>query len=80
VPRIPRGQKAGCAYHVINRGNGRAEVFHKSQDYKAFLSLLIAAKARHPVKLFAFCLMPNHFTLLWSLLTKRLCASSCSGY
>jgi putative transposase len=63
VPRIPRGQKAGCAYHVINRGNGRAEVFHKSQDYKAFLSLLIAAKARHPVKLFAFCLMPNHLAV-----------------
>jgi hypothetical protein len=40
VPRIPRGQQAGNAYHVINRGNGRATVFHKSQDYEAFLSLL----------------------------------------
>ena len=60
VPRIPRGQQAGCAYHIINRGNGRGEVFHKSQDYEAFLSLLATAKARHPVKLFGFCLMPNH--------------------
>jgi putative transposase len=48
-------------YKRINRGNGRAEVFHKSQDYEAFFSLLSAAKARHPVKLFGFCLMPNHF-------------------
>jgi hypothetical protein len=33
MPRIPRGQQAGFAYHVINRGNGRATIFHKPQDY-----------------------------------------------
>jgi putative transposase len=44
MPRIPRGQQGGYAYHVINRGNGRGTVFHKSQDYKAFLSLLAEAK------------------------------------
>ncbi|MGH7783553.1 MAG: transposase [Candidatus Binatia bacterium] len=46
---------------IINRDNGRAEVFHKSQDYEAFFSLLSTAKERRPVKLFGFCLMPNHF-------------------
>lgn len=61
MPRIPRGQQAGYAYHVINRGNGRATVFHNGQDYEAFLSILALAKARHPVKIFAFSLMPNHF-------------------
>jgi putative transposase len=61
VPRIPRGQQGGYAYHVINRGNGRATVFHKPQDYDAFVSVLAEAKERHRVKLFAFCLMPNHF-------------------
>jgi putative transposase len=60
VPRIARGQQGGYADHVINRGNGRATVFHKSQDYEAFVSLLAEAKRRHPVKLFGFCLMPNH--------------------
>ena len=40
---------------------GRTTVFHKSQDYEAFLSLLSEAKKRHPVKIFGFCLMPNHF-------------------
>ena len=64
MPRIPRGQQAGYAYHVINRGNGRVTVFHKPQDYEAFLSLLVEAKKRHRVKLFAFCLMPNHFHLV----------------
>jgi len=61
MPRIPRGQQAGFVYHVINRGNGRATIFHKAQDYQAFLSILALAKARHPVKIFAFSLMPNHF-------------------
>jgi REP element-mobilizing transposase RayT len=61
VPRIPRGQQGGYAYHVINRGNGRTTVFHKPQDYEAFLSLLSEAKTRHGVKIFGFCLMPNHF-------------------
>jgi hypothetical protein len=33
MPRIPRGQQDGFVYHVINRGNGRATIFHKAQDY-----------------------------------------------
>jgi putative transposase len=61
MPRIPRGQQAGFVYHVINRGNGRATIFHKAQYYQAFLSILALAKARHPVKIFTFSLMPNHF-------------------
>ena len=64
MPRIPRAQQAGFVYHVINRGNGRATIFHKAQDYQAFLSILALAKARHPVKMFAFSLMPNHFHFL----------------
>jgi putative transposase len=64
MPRIPRGQAAGYVYHIINRGNGRSEIFHKSQDYQAFLDLLAAAKKRQPVKVLAFCLMPNHFHLV----------------
>jgi putative transposase len=61
IPRIPRAQQAGFVYHVINRGNGRATIFHKTQDYQAFLSILGLAKSRHPVKMFAFSLMLNHF-------------------
>ena len=63
MPRIPRGQQAGYAYHVIKRGNDRATVVHKAQDYEAFLSILAIAKARHAVKVLAFTLMPNHFVL-----------------
>jgi putative transposase len=53
-------------YHVLNRGNARGEVFHKDEDYAAFLKLLVQAGERLPVRLLAYCLMPNHFHLvLW---------------
>jgi putative transposase len=51
---------------VLNRGNGRAEVFHKDGDYLAFLRLLTDAGKRLPMRVLAYCLMPNHFHLvLW---------------
>ncbi len=64
MPRIPRAQLAGQAYHVLNRGNGRATVFHKDGDYRAFLDLLARAKAKFPVQVLGFCLLPNHFHLV----------------
>jgi putative transposase len=44
MPIISRGEQAGFVYHVINRGNDRATIFHKPQDYQAFLSILALAK------------------------------------
>jgi putative transposase len=64
MPRIPRGQVAGHAYHILNRGNGGTPVFHKDGDYTAFLDLLTAAKSKFPIKVFGVCLMPNHFHLI----------------
>ena len=53
-------------YHVLNRGNARGEVFHKNDDYAAFLKLLVQACERLPLRLLSYCLMPNHFHLvLW---------------
>lgn len=64
MPRIPRGHVGGYAYHVLNRGNGGAAVFHKDGDYSAFLSLLVEAKDKFAVKVFSVCVMPNHFHLI----------------
>jgi putative transposase len=64
MPRIPRGDLSEHVYHVLNRGNGGAAVFTKDGDYRAFLTLLADAKTRYPVKIFAFCLMPNHLHLV----------------
>jgi len=49
---------------VLNRGNGKQKVFYKDQDYEAFIGLMKKAKAQHAVKIFAYCLMPNHFHMV----------------
>jgi putative transposase len=66
MPRTARASRGGYCYHVINRGNGRAEVFHKDADYQAFVRLIGDACARLPMRVLGYCLMPNHFHLvLW---------------
>jgi len=64
VPRVTRGLADRLTYHVINRGNGRQEVFHKDGDYEAFINLMKQAKKLYSVKIFAYCLMPNHFHIV----------------
>jgi putative transposase len=64
MPRIARGVGDRVIYHVLNCGSGRQEVFHKNQDYEAFINLMKQAKERYPVKIFAYCLMPNHFHMV----------------
>jgi len=51
-------------YHVLNRGNRRAAVFHKPADYDAFVTAMADATARWPIDLLGYCLMPNHFHLV----------------
>lgn len=68
MPRPLRLAPAGLCFHVINRGNGRATVFHKAEDYAAFLRILALGCERIDMRLLAWCLMPNHFHLvLWPL-------------
>ncbi|MDF0676138.1 MAG: transposase [Nitrospira sp.] len=66
MPRAARASAGGLCYHVINRGNARAEVFRKAEDYAAFRDLLAEAVDRVRMRVLAYCLMPNHFHLvLW---------------
>ncbi|HEX9206960.1 MAG TPA: transposase [Steroidobacteraceae bacterium] len=64
MPRARRSIHAGCCYHVINRGNNRAAVFHRAADYSAFIGLIRAAQQRRRLDLLGACLMPNHFHLV----------------
>ncbi len=66
MPRTARASVGGVCYHVINRGNAQARVFHKDADYQAFVDLIAAGCERLPMRVPAYCLMPNHFHLvLW---------------
>jgi len=64
MPRKPRAIFPGVCYHVINRGNNRADVFHRGGDYRHFLQLIEQAQERRPLAILGACLMPNHFHLL----------------
>ena len=65
MPRTARAIEGGGIYHVLNRGNGRLLIFHKDQDYEAFLNLLAEAPRRAaPVDILGLCLMPNHWHLV----------------
>lgn len=69
-------------YHVYNRGVEKRPIFLEDNDYAAFLNLLkrhLSPEISHDnrglpyetyaerVELLAFCLMPNHFHLLFYL-------------
>lgn len=66
MPRIPRSAFAlepGC-FHLITRGNNRTEIFRDHLDYHHYLTLLSYYKRCYEVKVYAYCLMPNHVHLL----------------
>jgi putative transposase len=64
MPRTARASQAGFTYHVLNRGNARSQVFHKPADFDAFVQIMCEASARLPMRLLAYCVMPNHFHLV----------------
>ncbi len=60
MPRTARASVGDICYHVINR-NAQTEVFHKDGDYRAFVELIRSACERIPMRVLAYCVMPNHF-------------------
>ena len=64
MPRTSRASRGGFVYHVLNRGNGRSDVFHKKGDFAACVNLMPEAHEKAPMRLTGYCLMKNHFHLL----------------
>ena len=51
-------------FHVLNRAVARLPLFEKEDDYAAFDRVLEEALDRHPTRLLAYAVMPNHWHLL----------------
>ena len=49
---------------MLNRANGRQALFDNEGDYAAFARVLAEAQQRVPMRLLAYCLMPNHWHLV----------------
>jgi REP element-mobilizing transposase RayT len=64
MPRTARAIASGFCYHLINRANMKARLFHEAADYEQFLALIARAQARLHVPMLAACLMPNHIHLV----------------
>jgi len=80
MPRTARASVGGIGYHVINRGNRQATVFHKTGDYDAFVKLLHTSRKRLRMRLLAYCVMPNHFhAAVWPQADGDLSRSGCNG-
>jgi putative transposase len=62
--RQPRPIADGLVYHALNRGNNRAPVFAQAADFRRFLEALGQTQQRYPFRLYAYCLMGNHFHLV----------------
>jgi len=68
MPRPRRLTKANYVYHVLNRSAKKGLLFRNSSEYRTFEELLSDATKRVPMRILAYCLMPNHWhLLLWPL-------------
>ena len=54
MPRTSRASRGGFVYHVLNRGNGRSDVFHKDDDSAAFVNLMREAHEKVPMRLIGY--------------------------
>jgi putative transposase len=66
MPRRNLHAGGGVVFHVLNRSVRRDQLFFNAADYSAFERVLRDALRQVPIRLLAFCVMPNHWHLiLW---------------
>jgi len=66
MPKRQMCESKDFVYHVLNRGAKRSRLFETTSDYSALERIIWEAKARVPVRILAYCLMPNHrHLMLW---------------
>jgi REP element-mobilizing transposase RayT len=63
MARKPRIEYTGAIYHVLNRGNYKADLFDSAGAAQAFIECLFQTCERMGWRLHAFCLMRNHYHL-----------------
>jgi len=64
MPRTPRLVPECGALHVICRGNNKRKVFLRKRDYEYYYHCLVELKKEEGIKIYHYCLMPNHPHLL----------------
>jgi len=62
--RVRRVEVGGMVYHALNRANFRSTLFPKAAQYQDFLDVMKESLSRVPMRLLAYCLMPNHWHMV----------------
>ncbi len=62
--RALRVDVGGMVYHVLNRANFRSRLFENNKQYQEFVNILKEAQEYTPMRILAYCLMPNHWHLV----------------
>jgi putative transposase len=76
MARLARVVIPGTPHHVTQRGNRRRQTFFSDADYLAYLQLAAEAFGETGVKIWAYCLMPNHVHLIATPPTARALAEA----
>ena len=64
MPRNARVAVGNEIYHVINRANGRLQIFDENTDFELFEQLLLETKELFGMRILAYVLMTNHWHLV----------------
>ena len=64
MARVRRMDVGGTIYHALNRANFRSALFKTDRHYRDFLAILEESLAVVPMRILAYCLMPNHWHLV----------------
>ena len=67
MPRLPRIYIKEALYFVTCRGEHAETIFKDERDYIMFLELLKKYQEQYGIKIFAYCLLLDHFHLLVEL-------------
>ena len=64
MPRSTRIIIPNAFYHVLNRGNNKEVIFKDDADFLFFLRQVKKYKEKFRLKIYHYCLMPNHYHFL----------------
>ena len=62
--REPRGDTTGGVFHVTSRGNNQEPLFFDDFDWASLIHRLSRAAGKYRLRVFAYCLMGNHYHLV----------------
>jgi putative transposase len=70
--RPMRIQYEGALYHILSRGDGNDHIFPSDIEKSYFLELLAKGTEKYGVEVYAYCIMSNHYHLLFQTLKPNL--------